>query len=372
MIDIYTLLFLPAMLLLKFLLSLTITSFPAKGVSWSEANKWHHPSMKLSNDLTYNLAYTAEKHYEDFNTTLDAILIPRVPGTDGHIKVRKYIVEEMKNLGWHVEEDSFTDRTPHGKKPFTNIVATLNPLACRRLVLACHYDSLYNREYTFLGATDSAVPCAMMIHLAKVLDPLLKEQKDQNHEVSLQLIFFDGEEAFHKWGPTDSLYGSRHLCEKWDKMKFPTGNDGMHCSGQNFVSYLDRIDVLVLLDLIGTANPKFYNYFLPTRELYKQLVEIEQRLNAQGLIETHPPEEKTNYFDSRYSFSFVEDDHVPFMKKDVPIVHLIPSPFPQVWHHESDNRENLHHPTISNLNKMLRVFIVEYLHLNVPLRPLVM
>lgn len=29
--------------------------------------------------------------------------------------------------------------------------------------------------------------------------------------VSLQLIFFDGEEALREWGPRDSLYGSRHL-----------------------------------------------------------------------------------------------------------------------------------------------------------------
>jgi glutaminyl-peptide cyclotransferase len=30
----------------------------------------------------------------------------------------------------------------------------------------------------------------------------------------LQLIFFDGEEAFVQWTDTDSLYGARHLAEK--------------------------------------------------------------------------------------------------------------------------------------------------------------
>lgn len=32
--------------------------------------------------------------------------------------------------------------------------------------------------------------------------------------VSLQLVFFDGEESFEEWTDTDSLYGSRHLAER--------------------------------------------------------------------------------------------------------------------------------------------------------------
>lgn len=72
-------------------------------------------------------------------------------------------------------------QTPYGPLPFTNLIATLNPLAKRRLVLACHYDSKYyppqwhGRE--FQGATDSAVPCAMMLELARALDDDLKAQK---------------------------------------------------------------------------------------------------------------------------------------------------------------------------------------------------
>lgn len=29
------------------------------------------------------------------------------------------------------------------------------------------------------------------------------------------MVFFDGEEAFKQWSPTDSIYGSRHLAEFW-------------------------------------------------------------------------------------------------------------------------------------------------------------
>lgn len=83
--------------------------------------------------------------------------------------------------GWEVTEDRFTSQTPYGPLPFTNIIATLNPSAKRRLVLACHYDSKYYQPQwhgrEFQGATDSAVPCAMMLELARALDEELKAQK---------------------------------------------------------------------------------------------------------------------------------------------------------------------------------------------------
>ncbi|GFR08934.1 glutaminyl-peptide cyclotransferase [Trichonephila clavata] len=367
MLSLSQLLLIPALLLIRFLISLSMTGFPVRGVSWSkDPTQWHHTLSRLQDNDIHSVA-AGISDYNDFNRTLDAILKPRVPDTEGHDEVRKYIVTEMEKLGWAVEEDKFFDRTPHGKKSFSNVIATLNPHACRRLTIACHYDSLYNREYTFLGATDSAVPCAMMIHAAKMLQYPLSQQKEKSTELTLQFIFFDGEEAFHRWSKTDSLYGSRHLAAKWNRMKpFPNGlNDGRHCTGKDYASYLDRMDALVLLDLIGTANPTFYSYFPDTYGLYSQLVEIEKRLNSLKLIDAHPPESQTRYFDSRSTLAFVEDDHIPFMKRGVPIVHLIPSPFPHVWHRESDNRESLHHPTIDNLNKILRVFIAEYLHLGV-------
>jgi len=80
----------------------------------------------------------------------------------------------MQNLGWQVELDEFAANTPIGRLNFGNVIARLNPGATRFLTLACHYDSKYMREGSFIGATDSAVPCAMMLHLASTLDSYLK------------------------------------------------------------------------------------------------------------------------------------------------------------------------------------------------------
>ncbi len=38
--------------------------------------------------------------------------------------------------------------------------------------------------------------------------------------MTLQFIFFDGEEAFVRWTRDDSTYGSRHLAEKWESKDF--------------------------------------------------------------------------------------------------------------------------------------------------------
>jgi glutaminyl-peptide cyclotransferase len=140
----------------------------------------------------------------------------------------------MNKLKWQVELDSFNDVTPDRRKlPFTNIIATYKPDAPQLLVLSCHYDSKLS-NFVFIGATDSAVPCGMLLYLAKNLDSTLrnlqlvsvgmKNDRDEDtpdkalyshsfslQTVGLQLIFFDGEEAFVNWTPRDSLYGARHL-----------------------------------------------------------------------------------------------------------------------------------------------------------------
>uniref|UniRef100_A0A2S2QZV5 glutaminyl-peptide cyclotransferase n=1 Tax=Sipha flava TaxID=143950 RepID=A0A2S2QZV5_9HEMI len=154
---------------------------------------------------------------QQFNPILDEILIERVVGTDNHEFIKMYISEEMKNYGWTIELDEFKASTPKGIYNMTNVVATLNPLADRYIVVACHYDSKL-MKFIFVGATDSAVPCAMMMYMARSLNQQLEAFK--NSPLSLMMVFFDGEEAFVKWNKTDSLYGSRHLASKMENTKF--------------------------------------------------------------------------------------------------------------------------------------------------------
>ncbi|XP_071963081.1 glutaminyl-peptide cyclotransferase-like isoform X2 [Antedon mediterranea] len=315
---------------------------------WTRNQALHQPK-NLSNTRLVRVANLVNETI--FNEILDPILIPRVPGTPGNAQVRKHITDRLEKLpGWHIERHSFSASTPHGSIDFVNIIATHNINAPRRLVLACHHDSK-KTPTGFVGATDSAVPCAMMIHLAENLHTYIASRSDDFPELTIQLLFFDGEEAFVKWTSSDSIYGSRKLASRMHSTKTNTPDK----------TELDSIDVFVLLDLIGANNPIFLNFFEDTTKLYSRMQRIEKKLNDLNSLDTA----KDVYFSGRSTRSIIQDDHIPFLQRGVKILHLIPSPFPVHWHKITDNKANLHFPTIMNLQKIVQAFVAEYMHLNV-------
>lgn len=312
----------------------------------------------------------------DYRAFYDGIFLPvlrvRVPGTKGHHAVKLFIKKQFEDVDWTVTLDEFDDMTPYGPKRFTNIIATLNPNAKRRLILAAHYDSKYFPEDSdgryFFGATDSAMPCAMLIEIAKTVTPLFKAQgqqqdrlinddDDEQSDVTLQMVFFDGEEAFKEWTKNDSLYGSRHLAEVWSNTTHPKGSN---------TTMIDTINALVLLDLIGASDPQptFYNTFKETDDLFQRLEQIERRLiSTNRLIERRPqPYFMHGLMDRRY---LVEDDHIPFLERNVKILHLISLPFPNCWHQVCDHEGEIDPKVVQDLLKVLQVFVVEYFGLAV-------
>lgn len=108
--------------------------------------------------------------------TQQALLCPHWP-----LCFAQHILKRIQRLKapWVLEVDTFVSWTPFGYRSFSNIISTLNPSARRHLVLACHYDSKYMPHWNrvFVGATDSAVPCAMILELARALDTQLLSLK---------------------------------------------------------------------------------------------------------------------------------------------------------------------------------------------------
>ena len=103
----------------------------------------------------------------------------------------------MESYGWLVEKHEFVDNTPYGQKSFANIIATL-PVGKnfqsaqrnvqKRVVFACHYDSKYFANQNFLGAIDSAVPCAMLLDMAKFFHENFNQQNFNKVRPCFQLI----------------------------------------------------------------------------------------------------------------------------------------------------------------------------------------
>lgn len=135
-------------------------------------------------------------------------------------------------------------------------------------------------------------------------------------------------------------------------------------------TYFLKQDMLVLLDLLGAPDPNFFSFFEETQDWYVHLHNVERRLAELGHMERYTSSSvatrtPNTYFQLRSINSYIEDDHIPFLERGVPIIHLIPSPFPSVWHKISDDRKAIDMFTVENLNKILRVFVIEYLHLAV-------
>ena len=113
----------------------------------------------------------------------------------------------------------------------------------------------------------------------------------QNNKVSLQLIFFDGEESFENWSGKrgnylpinlhivdiketlgkDHTYGSRNLAERWKIKPFEMN----HVSGNT----LQRIDLFILLDLIGTPDTSF-----KCQKVKTQVKKLLNQFNFESLV----------------------------------------------------------------------------------------
>jgi hypothetical protein len=188
---------------------------------------------ELSDTALRNIPSGAEALNPHTSSLLSPILVPRVPGTPGSVAVQRHIVDFfVRELPeWRVEWHNSTSRTPATgttEIPFANLVFTRDPPWAQgkgnvgRLALVAHYDSLYRPE-GFIGATDSAAPCAILMQVARGIDEALtkkwqamEESGDaglglEDDEKGVQILFLDGEEAWVTWSDTDSLYGARYV-----------------------------------------------------------------------------------------------------------------------------------------------------------------
>ncbi|MBL47876.1 MAG: hypothetical protein CMP28_02865 [Roseibacillus sp.] len=151
---------------------------------------------------------------------------PRPTASSGLSNTRKYITSQLEDLGWQVTPQSFTRqvntfiddhrrgvRVPFRREMrFTNLIARFGDAAENDIegLLCAHIDSKLYLDRTFLGADDAASAVGVILELARQLG---------NHpEMAsrLELVFFDGEEAFgQNISPNDGLYGSKHYARIW-------------------------------------------------------------------------------------------------------------------------------------------------------------
>ncbi|KAL2818796.1 hypothetical protein BDW59DRAFT_126605 [Aspergillus cavernicola] len=310
---------------------------------------------------------------------LSPILIPRVAGTPGSTAVLNHFADFFRTTlpDWNVDFQNSTSVTPvsEGKEvPFVNFIAYRDPpWAARgdvgRLTLVAHYDSKYEPE-GFIGAIDSAAPCAMIMHAMRSIDNAMTqkwksmEAKGHAHllddHAGIQIIFLDGEEAFKTWTTTDSLYGSRALAQQWDSEVNPAMSI--------YKTPLSSISLFILLDLLGSKAPTIQSFYPTTHWAYQKLANVERRLKDLKVFKSggkswFPDISKNEHEISRYNP--VEDDHLPFLQRGVEVMHIVDfnHGFPKVWHTPDDDGEHLDIDTVEDWSLLFAGFAAEWMEL---------
>jgi len=228
----------------------------------------------------------------------------RAVGTPGHSREEAYIKEALK--GDQVEDDVFTADTPAGKFTMRNIIAKYPGTTDGIIVVASHYDTAYPIA-DFVGANDGGSSTGLLLELANEL------RGKKLSGPSVWLVFFDGEEAFKDWSSTDSIYGSRHLAEKWQQ-------DGIS----------KRIKAFLLADMIGDRDLNIDHDANSDPRLENIVYQAAQHLALQS------------YFYGRNVE--IEDDHIPFAKTGVPVADLIDLDYGYnnvFWHTPQDTMDKL-------------------------------
>ncbi|XP_067612883.1 glutaminyl-peptide cyclotransferase-like [Eurosta solidaginis] len=297
-----------------------------------------HPVTELSKEAFFE--YGQLKDVRHLRDAVENILIPRVVGEDGHTRVREYISDSMHQMGWSLEYDAFPATVPIlGDVHYHNIIAKLNPEAERFLVLTCHYDGKYKQDYTITGALD-AVPCAMLLNMAHVLQRALNPFRTT--KLSLMFIFFDGHESPNDYDPAEFPVGARHLAGSWKA-------DGT----------LNKLDILVELDMIGLADTTFYSFFANTDEWFNRFIALEDRLSFARMLRYRYPNQ---YFETDRIRSYnLKGDQKPFLEEKLPILHLTPKALPRELHTERDNESIINYTATENISLIIRLFTMEYL-----------
>ncbi|KAJ9655527.1 hypothetical protein H2198_005618 [Neophaeococcomyces mojaviensis] len=337
----------------------------------------------LSDDtLKHRIPWPETNDFDIHNGPILApILVPRVPGTPGSLEVLNHFIKFFGNElpDWTISLQNSTSKTPtHGDKnvPFHNFIATRHPPWVSTgnagyLTLVAHYDSKYTPE-GFIGATDSAAPCAMIMSAVRSIDAALTNKwaamesqgfdldLDDEQSRGIQVLLLDGEEAFQSWTATDSIYGARSLAEEWDNTMYPAMS--------THKTMLNSIELFVLLDLLGSGeNLPIPSWMQNTHWSYQHMAEMEQRLRKLGLFKSDAKQtwltEKEKKNDGVFQQNIMQDDHIPFVARGVPTLHLIPSHFPREWHRIGDNAEYLDIPTVEDWSLLTAAFAAEYLEL---------
>jgi Zn-dependent M28 family amino/carboxypeptidase len=226
----------------------------------------------------------------------------RPDGSPAIAKLRTWIRQQLATKGCEVTGDAFTAQTPDGPLAMENIIAKFPGKSGRAIAITGHFDT--KKLAGFVGANDGGSSTGFLLEMASVLQNRLRTD-------DIYLVFFDGEEAVRDWSDTDSVYGSRHLAQKWTA----DGTNG-------------RLKALINVDMIGDKNIRLLwdkNSVATLREMFWDAAD------SLGYRQYFPRQGGP-----------IEDDHMPFLNAGVRALDVINFESQNTfWHTPKDTMDKL-------------------------------
>ena len=234
---------------------------------------------------------------------------PRDAGTPEAEAAARWLLKELKTRGiTQSEVDSFTDKTPKGKKQFHNVIGHLPGTGDSWIILLSHFDTKSGIGRSFQGANDGASSTGLLLELARSL----KAAGPLRHNILLG--FMDGEECQITYCPYDGFHGSKRLAGQVKR------------SGR-------RVRAVILMDMVGGRNLKLSMPYNGDGAL---------KVLALDAAETVGFRDRIGLYDG-----IVYDDHQAFIDRGFPAVDLIDLAFGSApglndyWHTLEDSMDKV-------------------------------
>lgn len=232
-----------------------------------------------------------------------------------HVKAEAFIKAQFapEMSKGNFETDSFSASTPIGLVAMRNYIVRYPGKKDGVIVLATHYETNYPlKDIGFIGANDGGCTTALLIEIGHYL------RAHPPEGFSIWLVFDDGEEAIREWTDSDSLYGTRHLAAKWSK-------DGT----------LPKVKAFLLADMIGDKD-----------------LNIDRDANSTPWLLTMLATAAKNTGHGSFVFkneTAVNDDHLPFQQRSVPVLDLIDIDYGP---HTREMPDGYHHTAQDTMDKI--------------------
>ncbi len=177
---------------------------------------------------------------------------PRVPNSTAHLLCGDYLINKLESFGANVFVQNFTETAFDGKTlQLRNIIASYNPQAKKRILLAAHWDTrpFADKDSTNFfkpidGANDGASGVAVLLEIARKLN--LHELP----KVGIDIILFDGEDYGEYKGANapDMVNGRMKI---WWCLGSQYWSKNPH--KEKYSAYYG-----ILLDMVGAKNAQFH------------------------------------------------------------------------------------------------------------------